>query len=294
MSKEAPIVMFGLPKGSLEEATIKLFAKAGWNIRKSSRSYKPSIDDEEIEGRFVRSQEISRYVDHGYFDVGLCGYDWIVENGSDVVEVCDLIYSRASNRPSYWVLAVPEASEIKTVEDLQGKRIATEVVNMTRRFLEDKGVEAEVEFSWGATEVKVPDMVDAIVDLTETGNSLVANKLRIVDTLLKTNTKLVANKQSWENRIKRQKIENIAMMLEAALEATDKVGLKLNAPKANLEEILSILPALCNPTVNRLSDEGWSAIEVILSERNVRDIVPKLKQMGAEGIIEYPLNKVVY
>ena len=294
VSKEAPIVKFGLPKGSLEEATIKLFAKAGWNIRKSSRSYKPSIDDEEIEGRFVRSQEISRYVDHGYFDVGLCGYDWIVENGSDVVEVCDLIYSRASNRPSYWVLAVPEASEIKTVEDLQGKRIATEVVNMTRRFLEDKGVEAEVEFSWGATEVKVPDMVDAIVDLTETGNSLVANKLRIVDTLLKTNTKLVANKQSWENRIKRQKIENIAMMLEAALEATDKVGLKLNAPKANLEEILSILPALRNPTVNRLSDEGWSAIEVILSERNVRDIVPKLKQMGAEGIIEYPLNKVVY
>ena len=294
MSKEAPIVMFGLPKGSLEEATIKLFAKAGWNIQKSSRSYKPNIDDEEIEGRFVRSQEISRYVDHGYFDVGLCGYDWIVENGSDVVEVCDLIYSRASNRPSYWVLAVPEASEIKTVEDLQGKRVATEVVNLTRRFLEDKGVEAEVEFSWGATEVKVPDMVDAIVDLTETGNSLVANKLRIVDTLLKTNTKLVANKQSWENPIKRQKIENIAMMLEAALEATDKVGLKLNAPKANLEEILSILPALRNPTVNRLSDEGWSAIEVILSESNVRDIVPKLKQMGAEGIIEYPLNKVVY
>ncbi len=286
--------MFGLPKGSLEETTIKLFAKAGWNIRKSSRSYKPSIDDEEIEGRFVRSQEISRYVDHGFFDVGLCGYDWIVENGSDVVEVCDLIYSRASNRPSYWVLAVPEASEIKTVEDLQGKRIATEVVNLTRRFLEDKGVEAEVEFSWGATEVKVPDMVDAIVDLTETGNSLVANKLRIVDTLLKTNTKLVANKQSWENPIKRQKIENIAMMLEAALEATDKVGLKLNAPRANLEKILSILPALRNPTVNRLSDEGWSAIEVILSERNVRDIVPKLKQMGAEGIIEYPLNKVVY
>jgi len=294
VSKEAPVVMFGLPKGSLEEATIRLFAKAGWNIRKSSRSYKPSIDDEEIEGRFVRSQEISRYVDHGYFDVGLCGYDWIVENGSDVVEVCDLVYSRASNRPSYWVLAVPEASEIKTVEDLQGKRIATEVVNLTRQFLEGKGVQAEVEFSWGATEVKVPDMVDAIVDLTETGNSLVANKLRIVDTLLKTNTKLIANKRSWENPVKRQKIENIAMMLEAALEATDKVGLKLNAPKANLEEILSILPALRNPTVNRLSDEGWSAIEVILSERNVRDIIPKLKQMGAEGIIEYPLNKVVY
>ncbi len=286
--------MFGLPKGSLEDATIRLFAKAGWNIRKSSRSYKPSINDEELDGRFVRSQEISRYVDHGFFDVGLCGYDWVVENGSDVVEVCDLVYSRASNRPSYWVLAVPESSDVKTVEDLQGKRIATEVVNLTRKFLADKGVEAEIEFSWGATEVKVPDMVDAIVDLTETGNSLRANKLRIVDTLLKTNTKLIANKKAWEDPFKRQKIENIAMMLEAALEAADKVGMKLNAPKANLDRILEILPALRNPTVNRLSDDGWSAVEVILSEADVRDIIPKLKEMGAEGIIEYPLNKVVY
>ena len=286
--------MFGLPKGSLEEATIRLFAKAGWNIRKSSRSYKPNFDDSELDGRFVRSQEISRYVDHGFFDVGLCGYDWVVENGSDVVEVCDLVYSRASNRPSYWVLAVPETSEIKTVEDLQGKRIATEVVNLTRKYLADKGVEAEIEFSWGATEVKVPDMVDAIVDLTETGNSLRANNLRIVDTLLKTNTKLIANKKSWEDPFKRQKIENIAMMHEAALEAADKVGLKLNAPNSNLDEILEILPALRNPTVNRLSDEGWSAVEVILSEKDVRDIIPKLKVMGAEGIIEYPLNKVVY
>jgi ATP phosphoribosyltransferase len=292
--KEEPILMFGLPKGSLEEPTIRLFAKAGWNIRKSSRSYKPSFDDAELDGRFVRSQEISRYVDHGFFDVGLCGYDWIVENGSDVVEVCDLVYSRASNRPSYWVLAVPEDSPIKTVEDLQGKRIATEVVNLTRRFLADKGIEAEIEFSWGATEVKVPDMVDAIVDLTETGNSLIANKLRIVETLLKTNTKLIANKESWANPIKRQKIENIAMMLEAALEATDKVGLKLNAPKESMERILEILPALRNPTVNRLSDEGWSAVEVILSEKDVRDIIPRLKELGAEGIIEYPLNKVVY
>lgn len=294
MSKESEKLMFGLPKGSLEDATIRLFAKAGWNIRKSSRSYKPGIDDPELDGRFVRSQEISRYVDHGFFDVGLCGYDWVVENGSDVVEVCDLVYSRASNRPSYWVLAVPEASEIKTVEDLQGKRIATEVVNLTRKFLADKGVEAEIEFSWGATEVKVPDMVDGIVDLTETGNSLRANKLRIVDTLLKTNTKLIANKQAWEDPFKRQKIENIAMMLEAALEAADKVGLKLNAPKTNLNEILEILPSLRNPTVNRLSDEGWSAVEVILSEADVRDIIPKLKEMGAEGIIEFPLNKVVY
>lgn len=286
--------MFGLPKGSLEEPTIRLFAKAGWNIQKSSRSYKPSFDDAELDGRFVRSQEISRYVDHGFFDVGLCGYDWIVENGSEVVEVCDLVYSRASNRPSYWVLAVPEASPVQSVKDLQGKRIATEVVNLTRKFLADKGVEAEIEFSWGATEVKVPDMVDAIVDLTETGNSLIANKLRIVETLLKTNTKLIANKTSWENPVKRQKIENIAMMLEAALEATDKVGLKLNAPKANMDSILKILPALRNPTVNCLSDEGWSAVEVILSEKDVRDIIPKLKELGAEGIIEYPLNKVVY
>jgi len=286
--------MFGLPKGSLEEPTIRLFQKAGWNIRKSSRSYKPSIDDPELDGRFVRSQEISRYVDHGFFDCGLCGYDWVVENESDVVEVCDLVYSRASNRPSYWVLAVPEASPIKEIKDLQGKRIATEVVGMTRNFLAKHGVEAEIEFSWGATEVKVPDMVDAIVDLTETGNSLRANKLRIVDTLLKTNTKLIANKKSWEDPKKRAKIENMAMMLEAALSAADKVGLKLNAPKGKLDAILEILPALRNPTVNRLSDDGWSAIEVILEEKVVRDIIPQLKDLGAEGIIEYPLNKVVY
>lgn len=286
--------MFGLPKGSLEEPTINLFAKAGWNIGKSSRSYKPSIDDPEIDGRFVRSQEISRYVEHGFFDCGLCGYDWVVENGSDVVDVCDLVYSRASNRPSYWVLVVPEESPIKTVKDLQGKRIATEVVNVTKNYLAANGVDAEVEFSWGATEVKVPDMVDAIVDLTETGSSLRANKLRIVDTLLKTNTKLIANKKSWENPVKRAKIETIAMMLQAALSAADKVGLKLNAPKASLEKVLAILPALRNPTVNSLSDEGWSAVEVILTEKDVRDIIPKLKELGAEGIIEYPLNKVVY
>ena len=286
--------MFGLPKGSLEEPTISLFQKAGWNIRKSSRSYKPSIDDSQVDGRFVRSQEISRYVDHGYFDCGLCGYDWIVENDSDVVEVCDLVYSRASNRPSYWVLAVPEASPIKRIEDLQGKRIATEVVNLTRNYLAERGVEAEIEFSWGATEVKVPEMVDAIVDLTETGNSLRANKLRIVETLLETNTKLIANKESWKDPLKRSKIENMAMMLQAALRAADKVGLKLNAPKESLETILKVLPALRDPTVNSLSGVGWSAVEVILSESEVRDIIPKLKELGAEGIIEYPLNKVVY
>lgn len=286
--------MFGLPKGSLEEPTIALFAKAGWNIGKSSRSYKPSIDDSELDGRFVRSQEISRYVEHGFFDCGLCGYDWVVENGSDVVEVCDLVYSRASNRASYWVLAVPEASSIKEIKDLQGKRIATEVVNLTRKFLADHGVTAEVEFSWGATEVKVPDMVDAIVDLTETGNSLRANKLRIVATLLETNTKLIANKAAWENPAKRAKIENIALMLQAALTAFDKVGLKLNAPDAALEKVLEILPSLRNPTVNRLAHGDWSAVEVVISEKEVRDIIPKLKELGAEGIIEYPLNKVVY
>jgi len=294
VSQQSPLITFGLPKGSLEDPTIALFAKAGWNIRKSSRSYKPSIDDEELEGRFVRSQEISRYVEHGFFDCGLCGHDWVVENGSDIVEVCDLVYSRASNRPSYWVLAVPEASSIKEIADLQGKRIATEVVNLTRNFLKKHGVEAEIEFSWGATEVKVPDMVDAIVDLTETGNSLRANKLRIVETLLKTNTKLIANKEAWENSEKRKKIENIAMMLQAALSAADKVGIKLNAPRNGLDEILKILPALRNPTVNRLTDEDWAAVEVILSESDVRDIIPKLKELGAEGIIEYPLNKVIH
>jgi len=294
VSQQSPLITFGLPKGSLEDPTIALFAKAGWNIRKSSRSYKPSIDDEELEGRFVRSQEISRYVEHGFFDCGLCGHDWVVENGSDIVEVCDLVYSRASNRPSYWVLAVPEASSIKEIADLQGKRIATEVVNLTRNFLKKHGVEAEIEFSWGATEVKVPDMVDAIVDLTETGNSLRANKLRIVETLLKTNTKLIANKEAWENSEKRRKIENIAMMLQAALSAADKVGIKLNAPRNGLDEILKILPALRNPTVNRLTDEDWAAVEVILSESDVRDIIPKLKELGAEGIIEYPLNKVIH
>lgn len=293
VSQEQSLIMFGLPKGSLEEPTIRLFAKAGWNIRKSSRSYKPSIDDSEMDGRFVRSQEISRYVDHGFFDCGLCGYDWVVENESDVVEVCDLVYSRASNRPSYWVLAVPDASPIKTIKDLQGKRIATEVVGMTRKFLAKHGVEAEIEFSWGATEVKVPDMVDAIVDLTETGNSLRANNLRIVETLLKTNTKLIANKKSWENPAKRAKIENIAMMLQAALSAADKVGLKLNAKLENLDEILKILPALRDPTVNTLSDKEWAAVEVVLEEKLVRDIIPKLKVLGAVDIIEYPLNKVV-
>ena len=289
-----PLLMLGLPKGSLQDSTIKLFGKAGFNISVSSRSYRPSIDDEKLDGRFVRAQEVSRYVEHGYFDCGLTGQDWVKENDSDVVEVCSLVYSRASNKPSRWVIAVPEASTVQTVKDLEGKRIATEVVNITRQYLKENGVNAEVEFSWGATEVKVPDLVDAIVDLTETGNSIRANNLRIVDTLLNTNTVLIANKVSWENPAKRKKIENIALLLTSALEANSKVGLKLNIEKSKLEAILADLPALRNPTINRLTDESWVAIDTILDEKVVREIIPELKERGAEGIIEYPLNKVVF
>ncbi|MFW6218438.1 MAG: ATP phosphoribosyltransferase [Verrucomicrobiota bacterium] len=292
--ESTPTLMLGLPKGSLEEATIKLFGKAGFSITKSSRSYRPSFDDEELDGRFVRAQEVSRYVEHGYFDCGLTGQDWVRENDSDVVEVCDLVYSRASNRRSRWIIAVPEASPVRSVKDLEGKRIATEVTNITRQFLKDNGVDAEVEFSWGATEVKVPDLVDAIVDLTETGNSLRANKLRIVDTLLYTNTVLIANKASWEDRWKREKIETIAMLLQSALEASSKVGLKLNVEKSKLDGILADLPALRNPTINRLTDESWVAIDTVIDEKIVREIIPALKARGAEGIIEYPLNKVVF
>ena len=291
---DTPLLMLGLPKGSLQDATIKLFAKAGFDISVSSRSYRPSIDDEQLDGRFVRAQEVSRYVEHGYFDCGLTGQDWVLENASDVVEVCDLVYSRASNVRSKWIIAVPENSPVQTVKDLQDKRIATEVVNITRQYLKDQGVKAEVEFSWGATEVKVPDLVDAIVDLTETGNSIRANKLRIVDTLLYTNTVLVANKDSWEDPKKREKIENIAMLLQSALEANSKVGLKLNIDKSKLDAVLAALPALRNPTVNRLTDEDWVAIDTILDEKVVREIIPQLKSLGAEGIIEYPLNKVVF
>ncbi|MEC8649336.1 MAG: ATP phosphoribosyltransferase [Verrucomicrobiota bacterium] len=289
-----PLLMLGLPKGSLEDATVDLFAKAGFQITKSSRSYRPAFDDEQLDGRFVRAQEVSRYVELGYFDCGLTGQDWVRENGSDIVEVCDLVYSRASNRRSKWILAVPEQSAIETVKDLEGKRIATEVVNITKQYLQKNSVNAEVEFSWGATEVKVPDLVDAIVDLSETGNSLVANKLRIVDTLMFTNTVLVANKSAWETPEKRKKIDSIAMLLRSALEAKSKVGLKLNVERAKLDELLEDLPALRNPTVNRLADESWVAIDTILDEKVVREIIPALKAHGAEGIVEYPLNKVVY
>lgn len=286
--------MLGLPKGSLEESTKSLFAKAGWKITTSSRSYKPSIDDAELDGRFVRAQEVSRYVEHGFFDCGLTGYDWIQENASDVVEVCDLIYSRASVQKSRWVLCVPEASAITKPEQLAGKRVATELVGTVKRYFESRKIAADVEFSWGATEVKVPDLVDAIVDITETGSSLRANKLRIIDTLLETNTKFIANKASWQNPAKRKKIETIALLLRGALEAESKVGLKMNLPKSALDAVVKALPALRNPTISQLSSPEWIALETIIDESVVREIIPQLKALGAEGIVEYPLNKVVY
>jgi len=287
-------LMLGLPKGSLEESTKTLFAKAGWKITTSSRSYRPAIDDPELDGRFVRAQEVSRYVEHGFFDCGLTGHDWVQENGSDVVEVCDLVYSRASTLKSRWVLCVPESSPVRSAADLAGKRVATELINTTRRYFESRGVKVELEFSWGATEVKVPDLVDAIVDITETGSSLRAAKLRIVDTLLETDTKFIANKASWANPAKRRKIETIALLLRGALEAGSKVGLKMNLPRAALERVSAQLPALRNPTIAQLSAPDWIALETIIDESVVREIIPQLKALGAEGIVEYPLNKVVY
>ena len=287
------LLSFGLPKGSLEEATLKLFSRAGFKITKGTRSYTPSWDDPELEGRFVRAQEMSRYVEDGFFDCGLTGRDWVRENSSDVEVVADLIYSRASNRISKWVLAVPEHSDIKTVQDLKGKSIATELVEVTRNFLSEHGVSADVEFSWGATEVKVPELVDAIVDLTETGSSLRANKLRIVDTLMETNTVLIANKASWQDADKRAKIENIALMLDAALQADAKVGLKLNIERSKLHDVVEQLPALRNPTISSLADENWIAVETVIEKKISRELIPALKRLGAEGIVEYPLNKIV-
>ena len=287
------LLNFGLPKGSLEEPTVKLFGKAGFRISKGSRSYTPCWDDPEVDGRFVRAQEMSRYVEDGFFDCGLTGRDWVRENDSQVEIVADLIYSRSSNRVSKWVLAVPESSEIRQAADLEGKTIATELVNVTRAYLDRHGVDAEVEFSWGATEVKVPELVDAIVDLTETGSSLRANNLRIVDVLMETNTVLIANRESWADEEKKAKIENMALMLNAALEADAKVGLKLNLERSKLDEILKEVPALRKPTVSSLSDESWIALETVIEKKVSRELIPALKRMGAEGIVEFPLNKIV-
>lgn len=288
------IIRFGLPKGSLQEATIQKMAKAGWNISVSSRSYVPYVDDTEMEIRLIRAQEISRYVEHGYLDCGITGHDWVIENGSNVHEVGEFLFSKVSRKPARWVLCVPENSPVKSVKDLQGKRIATEVVNLTKKYLKKHGVKAEVEFSWGATEVKAHELVDAIVEVTETGSSLRANKLRIVDELLSSTPRLIVNHDAWKDKWKKQKIETMAMLLKGALEAETKVGLKMNIRQKDLAALLAKLPSLRNPTISSLSLEGWVAVETIIDEHVVREMIPALKAAGAEGIIEYPLNKVVY
>jgi ATP phosphoribosyltransferase len=286
-------IILGLPKGSLQEATYQMMRKAGFNISSGSRSYVPNIDDDEIDARLIRAQEIGHYVELGVLDAGMTGYDWIVESGAEVVEVQELVYGKQGFRPVRWVLAVPEDSPIQSVKDLEGKRIATEAVGITTKYLKDNGVNAEVEFSWGATEVKAPELVDAIVELTETGSSLRANNLRIVETILSSTTRLVANKAAWEDEGKRAKIEQLSLLLAGALAAEAKVLLKLNAPTADIATITAILPSLHAPTINTLNTEGWVAIETVVDESVVREIIPQLKHVGAEGIIEIPLNKVI-
>ena len=294
MKKTKRVLKLGLPKGSLEQATIEKMAKAGYNISVSARSYVPYVDDDELEIRLIRAQEVSRYVEHGYLDCGITVHDWIAENGSDVHEVGEFLFSKATRQPTRWVLAVPEKSAVRSAKDLQGKRVATEVVNLTRKYFKQHGVKAEVEFSWGATEVKAHELVDAIVEITETGSSLRANNLRIVDTLLVSTPRLIANRAAWKDRWKREKIETLALLLNGALEAEAKVGLKMNIAERNLAKLLKSLPALRNPTISPLSQPGWVAVETIIDEHIVREIIPQLKAAGAEGIIEYPLNKVVY
>lgn len=278
----------------MQESTLSLFKKAGYNFATSSRSYTAICDDPEVSGLFIRAQEMSRYVEEGIFDVGLTGLDWIAENRSRVVEVEDLIYAKQSMRPVRWVLAVPESSPFHKIKDLQGKRIATEVVNITRDYLATHKVKADVEFSWGATEAKAPDLVDAIVEVTETGSSLRANKYRILDTVLESWTKLIANKEAMRDPWKRQRIESMAMLLKSAIDAEGKVGLKMNVPRTALDEVLQVLPALTSPTVADLTKREFVAIEVVLDEAMVKKLIPNLKRAGATGIIEYPLNKIIY
>lgn len=288
------LLKLGIPKGSLQDSTVELFAKAGWRISVNSRSYYPGIDDPEIECMMVRAQEMARYVENGAMDAGLTGKDWIMETGADIQEVSELVYSKTSLGRVRWVLAVAEDSDIQTVRDLEGKVIATEAVKMTERYLARHGVKARVEFSWGATEVKVPQLADAIVEVTETGSSLRANHLRVVDTLLESATWFIANHQAWADPWKREKIENIVLLLDGAIKAYTRVGLMLNVRRSDLDKVVAALPALRNPTISQLSDSGWLAINTIIEEKTVRQLIPKLKAAGAEGIVEYPLNKVVY
>lgn len=283
----------GIPKGSLENATVDLFRRAGFNISVNTRSYFPAIDDPEIECMLIRAQEMARYVEHGVLDAGLTGFDWIMESGANVHKVADLVYSKQSFGKVRWVLAVPESSPIKSIADLEGKIIATELVGFTRRLLDEHGVSAKVEFSWGATEVKPPVLADAIVEVTETGSSLRANNLRIVETLLESNTQLIANHAAWSDDGKRRKLEDLQMLLEGAINALGKVGLMLNVEAASLQAVLQVLPALKRPTVSPLSEDGWLAVNTILDETTVRTIIPALKKAGAQGIVEYPLNKIV-
>lgn len=291
---EKKVLKLGLPKGSLQEATVRMFKKAGFYIGISERSYFPSIDDDEIEVILFRAQEMSRYVEDGILDVGLTGNDWILENGSNVIRVAELIYAKQSMRPVRWVLAVPQDSKIKKVKDLKGKKIATELVSVTKNYLKKNKVKAEVEFSWGATEVKAAVGVDAIVEVTETGSSLRANKLREVATVCESTTQLIANRKSWMTPWKRDKIENMALLLKGAILAEEMVGLKMNVAKKDLKSVLAALPAMKKPTISNLSDPEWVDVDTIIDEKTVKYLIPKLKRAGAEGIIEYPLNKVIY
>ncbi len=286
-------LMLGIPKGSLEKTTAEMFAKAGYNIRISSRSYYPTIDDPDVECMLIRAQEMSRYIEKGILDCGLTGHDWIIENGSDVVEVAELVYGKVGRKPLRWVLAVPEDSGINEAKDLEGKHIATEAVGMTERYLKKHGVNATVEFSWGATEVKPPKLADAIVEITETGSSLRANNLKIIDTLCESTTRFIASKEAMQDQSKKAKIEKMAMLLTAVLAAEGKVGLMLNIKKDNLNKIIDEIPALERPTVSPLTEDGWCAINTIVDEHVVRDLIPALKLAGAQGIVEYPLNKIV-
>lgn len=288
------VLRLGLPKGSLQDSTIRLFDRAGYKVVIQDRSYAPAIDDPEIECLMFRAQEMARYVERGILDAGITGKDWILENEADVVEVAELVYSKATTRPYRWVVAVPEDSPIQDVKGLEGKRIATELVQATKRYLERHGVSATVEYSWGATEIKAPLLVDAIVEGTETGSSLRANRLRIVDTVAESTPRLIANHQAWADPWKRDKIEVLATLLKGALEAESKVGLKMNVPKARLQEVSQQLPALHTPTVSNQIDPDWVAVEVIIDKWVVRDLIPRLKKAGASGIVEYPLNKVIY
>jgi len=287
------VLKLGLPKGSLQESTLKLFRKAGYHISISSRSYYPTVDDPDIEAMLIRAQEMAGYVEAGILDCGLTGRDWILEQNASVQEVAELIYAKEGLRPVKWVIAVPFDSKIKTVRDLNGKRIATELVGFTKRYLKSKRVKADVDFSWGATEVKPPHLADAIVELTETGTSLKANNLRIIDTILESSTRFISNRKAWSDKWKRQKMENIVMLLKGALAAEEKVGLKMNVSARYLKRVMSLLSAMHSPTISALSDQGWYALEVMINEKVVRDLIPKLKKAGATGIVEYPLKKVI-